>query len=72
MQLNPAKLARPVHADGRRYVPAIDGLRVLAAFGVISAHVGSEFGPSQHLVAYYGAGAYPSLIVFFTISGFLV
>lgn len=72
MQLNPAKMARPVHADGRRYVPAIDGLRVLAAFGVISAHVGSEFGPSQHLVAYYGAAAYPALIVFFTISGFLV
>jgi peptidoglycan/LPS O-acetylase OafA/YrhL len=72
VQLNPAKMARPVHADGRRYVPAIDGLRVLAAFGVISAHVGSEFGPTQHLVSYYGAGAYPALIVFFTISGFLV
>ena len=72
MQLNPAKFARPVHSDGRRYVPAIDGLRVLAAFGVISAHVGSEYGPSQHLVAYYGAAAYPALIVFFTISGFLV
>lgn len=72
MQLNPAKLARPVHADGRRYVPAIDGLRVLAAFGVISAHVGSEYGPTKHLVAYYGAAAYPALIVFFTISGFLV
>lgn len=72
MQLNPAKMARPVHADGRRYVPAIDGLRCLAAFGVISAHIGSEFGPTQNLVAYYGAAAYPSLIVFFTISGFLV
>ena len=72
MQLNPAKFARPVHSDGRRYVPAIDGLRVLAAFGVISAHIGSEYGPSQHLVAYYGAAAYPALIVFFTISGFLV
>jgi peptidoglycan/LPS O-acetylase OafA/YrhL len=72
VQLNPAKMARPVHADGRRYVPAIDGLRVLAAFGVISAHIGSEYGPSQHLVAYYGAAAYPALIVFFTISGFLV
>lgn len=76
MQLNPAKMARPVHADGRRYVPAIDGLRVLAAFGVISAHVGSQtidgVGPTQHLVAYYGAAAYPALIVFFTISGFLV
>ncbi|MCB0971308.1 MAG: acyltransferase [Acidimicrobiales bacterium] len=72
MQLNPAKMARPVHSDGRRYVPAIDGLRVLAAFGVISAHVGSEYGPSQQLVAYYGAAAYPALIVFFTISGFLV
>lgn len=72
MQLNLAKAPRPVHADGRRYVPAIDGLRVLAAWGVISAHVGSEFGPSQQLVAYYGAAAYPALIVFFTISGFLV
>lgn len=76
MQLNPAKMARPVHADGRRYVPAIDGLRVLAAFGVISAHIGSQsfdgVGPTQHLVAYYGAAAYPALIVFFTISGFLV
>ncbi|MGN6696297.1 MAG: acyltransferase family protein [Aquihabitans sp.] len=72
MQLNPAKLARPVHSDGRRYVPAIDGLRVLAAFGVISAHVGSQFGPSHRLVSYYGAAAYPALIVFFTISGFLV
>ncbi|WP_426571813.1 acyltransferase family protein [Aquihabitans sp. McL0605] len=72
MQLNPAKMARPVHADGRRYVPAIDGLRVLAAWGVISAHVGSEFGPTHTLVAYYGAAAYPALIVFFTISGFLV
>ncbi|MEZ5203778.1 MAG: acyltransferase family protein [Acidimicrobiales bacterium] len=72
MQLNPAKVARPVHADGRRYVPAIDGLRVLAAWGVISAHVGSEFSPSHKLVAYYGAAAYPALIVFFTISGFLV
>lgn len=72
VQLNPAKMARPVHADGRRYVPAIDGLRVLAAFGVISAHVGSEYGPSNNLVAYYGSAAYPALIVFFTISGFLV
>lgn len=72
MQLNPAKMARPVHADGRRYVPAIDGLRCLAAWGVISAHIGSEFGPSHKLVAYYGAAAYPALIVFFTISGFLV
>lgn len=72
MQWNPAKMARPVHSDGRRYVPAIDGLRVLAAFGVISAHIGSEYGPSQQLVAYYGAAAYPALIVFFTISGFLV
>ncbi len=72
MQLNPAKMARPVHADGRRYVPAIDGLRVLAAWGVISAHIGSEFGPTHNLVAYYGAAAYPALIVFFTISGFLV
>jgi peptidoglycan/LPS O-acetylase OafA/YrhL len=72
VQLNLAKAARPVHADGRRYVPAIDGLRVLAAWGVISAHIGSEFQPSQQLVAYYGAAAYPALIVFFTISGFLV
>ncbi|WP_421118965.1 acyltransferase family protein [Aquihabitans daechungensis] len=72
MQLNPAKMARPVHADGRRYVPAIDGLRVLAAWGVISAHIGSEYNPTQNLVAYYGAAAYPALIVFFTISGFLV
>lgn len=73
---NPAKMARPVHADGRRYVPAIDGLRVLAAWGVISAHIGSQevdgVGPSHTLVAYYGAAAYPALIVFFTISGFLV
>jgi peptidoglycan/LPS O-acetylase OafA/YrhL len=72
VQLNPAKMARPVHADGRRYVPAIDGLRVLAAWGVISAHIGSEFNPTHNLVAYYGAAAYPALIVFFTISGFLV
>ena len=76
MQLNPAKMARPVHADGRRYVPAIDGLRVLAAWGVISAHIGSQsfdgVGPTHNLVAYYGAAAYPALIVFFTISGFLV
>lgn len=72
MQLNPAKMARPVHADGRRYVPAIDGLRCLAAWAVISAHIGSQFGPTHHLVAYYGAAAYPALIVFFTISGFLV
>lgn len=72
MQLNPAKLARPVHADGRRYVPAIDGLRCLAAFGVISAHIGSQFGPTKNLVSYYGSAAYPSLIVFFTISGFLI
>jgi peptidoglycan/LPS O-acetylase OafA/YrhL len=71
VQLNPAKMARPVHADGRRYVPAIDGLRCLAAWAVISAHIGSS-GASQHLVAYYGAAAYPALIVFFTISGFLV
>lgn len=69
---NLAKAPRPVHADGRRYVPAIDGLRVLAAWGVISAHIGSEFHPSHRLVAYYGAAAYPALIVFFTISGFLV
>ena len=52
MQWNPAKMARPVHADGRRYVPAIDGLRCLAAWGVISAHIGSEFGPSVNLVSY--------------------
>jgi peptidoglycan/LPS O-acetylase OafA/YrhL len=71
VQLNPAKIARPVHADGRRYVPAIDGLRCLAAWAVISAHIGSV-NASHHLVAYYGAAAYPALIVFFTISGFLV
>lgn len=72
MQLNPAKMARPTHADGRRYVPAIDGLRCTAAVGVITAHIGSQFGPTHTLVAYYGAAAYPALIVFFMISGFLV
>ncbi len=57
---------------GPRYLLGIDGLRCFAAFSVIAFHIVSQFGPSQNLIAYVGSVVHPSVLLFFTISGFLV
>lgn len=59
-------------ADPRRYFPALDGLRCLAALGVSLAHVGTAYEPSLSLLSYGGAIIRPGLVLFFMISGFLV
>lgn len=56
----------------RRYFPALDGLRCIAAIGVALSHAGTAFEPSKTLLSYGGAIIRPGLFLFFFISGFLV
>lgn len=64
--------AAPAGAPGRGWITSIDGLRVIAAFCVVSFHVGAE----KHLPAWasqsLAAICIPVFSTFFVVSGFVL
>jgi peptidoglycan/LPS O-acetylase OafA/YrhL len=52
------------------YVPALDGVRAIAALGVMLAHYLSEIAGSHYWLSFRGGGL--GIYVFFTLSGFLI
>src|SRR4051812_31742646 len=58
-------------SDGRMgYVPALDGVRAIAALGVVLVHYLVGFAESHPLLSFRGGGL--GVYVFFTLSGFLI
>lgn len=59
-------------AQAIRYVGALDGIRALAALGVVIIHTQSEAGASMRTYAITGMVAGPLFMSFFTITGFVL
>lgn len=57
---------------GPRYVTTLDGLRALAAIGVVIIHTESEKGVAISTYVYTGAITGPFFMLFFAISGFVL
>ena len=55
-----------------RYVASLDGLRAIAALGVVIIHTESESGASIRVYVYTGAVVGPFFMLFFAISGFVL